>query len=126
MSGQGAADTVASLIGWRERGEHPDAGLARQVLRDLAARHPGRSVELRVPPLAAVQIVAGPPHRRGTPKAVVETDPDTLLALCAGTVTWAQAVAAGRVWASGERSDLSALFPITDRPGPDDRPSQLP
>jgi hypothetical protein len=82
----------------------------RETVRAFAAAHPGRSVELRVPPYAAVQCVAGPRHTRGTPPNVVETDPKTWLRLYAGAVPWQAAVADGRVRASGERSDLSALF----------------
>ncbi len=83
------------------------ASLAR--LQEVA---PGRSVEVRVPPYAAVQAVPGLTHRRGTPAAVVETDADTWLALADGTLTWSDAVASGRVRASGERSDLSAYLPL--------------
>ncbi len=85
------------------------ASLAR--LQEAA---PGRSVEVRVPPYAAVQAVAGSTHRRGTPSAVVETDADTWLALADGSVSWTDAVASGRVRASGERSDLSAYLPLPD------------
>jgi Bacterial SCP ortholog len=73
---------------------------------------PGRSVEVRVPPYAAVQAVPGLTHRRGTPAAVVETDADTWLALADGTLAWSDAVASGRVRASGERSDLSVYLPL--------------
>ncbi len=86
----------------------------RRTLAHLAQRAPGRSVEVRVPPYAAVQVIAGPTHRRGTPSAVVETDPVTWLDLAAGRLTWAEAVAAGRVRASGERSDLSAWLPLPE------------
>lgn len=86
------------------------ASLAR--LQEVA---PGRSVEVRVPPYAAVQAVPGLTHRRGTPSAVVETDADTWLALAEGSLAWQAAVASGRVRASGERSDLSAYFPLESR-----------
>jgi len=68
--------------------------------------------EVRVPPYAAVQVVEGGRHTRGTPRAVVETDPETWLALAAGELTWAEAVDTGRVRASGERTDLSAYLPL--------------
>lgn len=84
------------------------ASLAR--LQEVA---PGRSVEVRVPPYAAIQAVPGLTHRRGTPSAVVETDADTWLALAEGSLSWSDALAAGRVRASGERSDLSAYLPLT-------------
>jgi hypothetical protein len=76
-------------------------------LADLAHRAPGRSVEVRVPPYGAVQCGAGPRHARGTPPNVVETDPITWILLATGRLTWAQALAAGRVRASGNRADLS-------------------
>jgi Bacterial SCP ortholog len=89
----------------------------RQTLELLAQRVPGRAVEVRVPPYAAVQCVPGPRHTRGTPANVVEIDPLTWLALAAGTLSWAEAAAAGRVSASGERSDLSAHLPLLPAPG---------
>jgi hypothetical protein len=79
----------------------------RALLADLAARAPGRSVEVRVPPYGAVQAVAGPRHTRGTPPNVVETDPTTWVLLATGRLAWADAVADGRVRASGNRADLS-------------------
>jgi hypothetical protein len=93
--------------------ERPALALAiRSLAGMLSARHPGRSVELRVPPFAAVQCVAGPPHTRGTPPNVVETDPVTFLRLSTGRTGWADAVAAGQVAASGNRADLSAQLPL--------------
>jgi len=58
------------------------------------------------------QCLAGPRHTRGTPPNVVETDAETWLALATGTLRWADAVAAARVRASGERADLSPLLPL--------------
>jgi len=78
----------------------------------LADRAPGRSVELRIPPAAAVQLIEGPRHTRGTPPGVVETDPDTFLLLVTGRLDWAEAVEQGRVRASGERTDLSSYLPL--------------
>ena len=84
----------------------------KQTLHLLVERAPGSSVEVRIPPLAAVQAVPGVRHRRGTPPAVVETDPQTWLALALGDMAWADAVAQGRVRASGSRSDLSGYLPL--------------
>jgi len=84
----------------------------KHLLALLVERAPGRSVEVRVPPYAAVQCISGARHTRGTPPAVVETDPRTWLALATGAQTWADAVHAGRVRASGERSDLSEWLPL--------------
>ena len=83
------------------------ASLARLV--EIA---PGRAVEVRVPPFGAVQVIEGHTHRRGTPSAVVETDPATWLRLATGSLSWAEAIASGQLHASGERSDLSSLLPI--------------
>jgi len=56
--------------------------------------------------------VEGVRHTRGTPPAVVETDAETWLALATGGLEWAAAVAAGRVHASGERTDLTPYLPL--------------
>jgi uncharacterized protein (TIGR03083 family) len=88
------------------------AAAVRLLAGVLATRAPGRAVELRVPPYAAVQCIAGPRHTRGTPPTVIETDPVTWLRLATGRLGWAEAVARGDVSASGERSDLSAYLPL--------------
>lgn len=87
---------------------------ARLLAARLAEKAPGRTVELRVPPLLAVQCVAGPRHTRGTPPNVVETDPLTWVLLATGRLGWAEAVRAGRVHASGLRADLSSYLPLTE------------
>ena len=81
-------------------------------LAELVEAAPGHSVEIRVPPFAAVQAIDGARHRRGTPPAVVECDARTWLELATGRLDWADAVGDGRVRASGERSDLSAYLPL--------------
>jgi uncharacterized protein (TIGR03083 family) len=93
---------------------HPGAeGVSvRLLLAALVGVAPGRSVEVRVAPYAAVQCVTGPRHTRGTPPNVVEADPSTWLEVATGRVSWAQAVAAGRVSASGERADLTEWLPL--------------
>jgi uncharacterized protein (TIGR03083 family) len=88
------------------------AAAVRSLAEILARRAPGRSVELRVPPHVAVQAIAGPRHTRGTPPNVVETDAVTWLRLATGRCTWADAVADGRVRASGTRADLSDHLPL--------------
>lgn len=84
----------------------------RALLAELVAAAPGRSVEVRVPPYAAVQCVAGPRHTRGTPPNVVETDAVTWVELAAGRLDWSAAIADGRVRASGERADIATLLPL--------------
>lgn len=78
------------------------------LLALLVERAPGGSVEVRVPPFAAVQCIAGSRHTRGTPPAVVEMDAPTWIALGRGRLAWSEA----RVSASGERSDLSPHLPL--------------
>jgi uncharacterized protein (TIGR03083 family) len=93
--------------------DHDALALAtRELVAIAAAQAPGRTVELRVPPFAAAQLIAGPRHTRGTPPNVVETDPVIWLRLATGRVGWAEEVRAGRVRASGSRSDLSGCLPL--------------
>jgi hypothetical protein len=87
--------------------------LTKEYLARLADKAPGYSVEVRVPPYGAVQAVEGGRHTRGTPRAVVETDPETWIAVASGVLSWAEAVESGRIRASGERTDLSAYLPLT-------------
>lgn len=94
------------------------ADAVRASLRWLAQNNPGKAVEIRVPPYAAVQAVGGLTHTRGTPPNVVETDPATWLGLVLGTVSWVDALADGRVTASGTRADLSTLLPLDGFSGP--------
>ncbi len=98
-------------------GGRPDDADVRTAVQHflavLAERHPGKSVEVRVPPYAAVQCIEGARHTRGTPPAVVETDAATWLRLARGESRFAEAVHDGSVRASGERSDLSAYLPLT-------------
>jgi hypothetical protein len=101
------------------REEHTSADLkllTKHFLALLSERAPGRSVEVRVPPYAAAQVVPGVRHTRGTPPAVVELDGATWVALATGELTWAAASADGRIRASGERADLSAYLPLVSRP----------
>ena len=82
----------------------------RDVLAQISAVAPGHAVELRVPPYSAIQCVEGPKHTRGTPPNVVEMKAETLFALADGSLSWSDAVYTGAVLASGERSDMSAVF----------------
>lgn len=88
------------------------ATAVRYLLQLLAEKAPGHTVEVRVPPFGAVQIIEGPRHTRGTPPNVVETDARTWIALATGSQSWADAAAAGRIRASGTRSDVSDLLPL--------------
>jgi hypothetical protein len=116
---------LAAVAGWLDGDTAAPARdeLARAVrlsLRALAQVAPGATVEVRVPPFAAVQCVAGPHdtpghirgHTRGTPPNVVETDPRTWLALATARLTWPAALTGGRVTASGPRTDLAPYLPL--------------
>jgi hypothetical protein len=107
------APTASWLAGAGEQPPRAVLGAAvKTSARWLAQQVPGRSVEVRVPPFVAVQCVPGPRHTRGTPPNVVETDAATWLRMATGAQSWADAVAEGRVVASGNRADLSALLPL--------------
>ena len=104
-----------ALDGWRADRQVDRTTLAtavRYTLEELAARAPGHTVEVRVPPFGVTQCLSGPRHTRGTPPNVVEMDAWTWLALVTGQISWTDARAAGRVSASGERADLSEWLPL--------------
>jgi hypothetical protein len=86
--------------------------LSKHFLAMLSIKAPGRSVEVRVPPYAAAQVIPGVRHTRGTPPAVVELDGDTWVALATGRRSWADAMSEGKIHASGERADLSSYLPL--------------
>jgi hypothetical protein len=88
------------------------ATAVRYLLQLLAGSAEGNTVEVRVPPFGAVQAIEGPRHTRGTPPNVIETDATTWLALATGSLSWAEAVAAGSVSASGARADLGGYLPL--------------
>lgn len=95
--------------------ERSEVALAvRYFAADLERRHPGHTIELRIPPLVAVQLGAlseGPAHTRGTPPNVAETDADTWLDLVSGQLSWADAVASARLRASGAHvADLATMI----------------
>ena len=88
------------------------ATAVRYLLQLLDEKAPGNSVEVRVPPFGAVQVVQGPRHTRGTPPNVVEMDASTWIAVATGADQWSDAVADGRIVASGTRADISTLLPL--------------
>lgn len=103
-----AADTAAV-----EPGKEDLRLLTKHYMAVLEARAPGHSVEVRVPPYAAVQVIPGVRHTRGTPPAVVETDAATWIAMASGRISWSEAAASGKVAASGQRADLAPYLPLT-------------
>jgi hypothetical protein len=105
---------VDAVLAAYDAGAEPERAALRLAVRllldRLATRAPGRSVEVRVPPYAAVQCVEGPRHTRGTPPNVIETDPKTWIFLATGRLNWGDA--RDRISASGARADLSAFLPV--------------
>jgi hypothetical protein len=110
------AASLAAVLAARAGGAEPQRAALRAAVRyslgQLAERVPGRTVEVRVPPFAAVQCVPGPRHTRGTPPNVVETDPLTWLDLATGRLHWQAAIDTGRLRASGQRADLRSYLPL--------------
>lgn len=106
--GRAALDAVSA--GAPTRAELATA--VRYLLQLLVEKAPGGSVEIRVPPFGAVQVVEGPRHTRGTPPNVVEMRPETWIAVATGREKWMDAASAGRIVASGVRSDVSDLLPL--------------
>jgi hypothetical protein len=86
--------------------------LTKHLLALLVASAPGGAVEVRVPPYAVAQCLAGTRHTRGTPPAVVEMDAATWIGLAVGDLEWSDAERDARLVASGERSDLGHLLPL--------------
>ena len=84
----------------------------KETLALLAAKSPGRAIEVRVPPYAAIQCGDGPTHTRGTPANVIEMDAATWLSLAQGDLTWDAAMSTGSILASGARADLRELLPL--------------
>ena len=78
----------------------------------LSKKAPGHSVEVRIPPYSAIQCVAGPVHKRGTPRAVIEMNAETFLKLSTGKLLWQDGINEGVIIASGERTNLANYFPL--------------
>ena len=90
-----------------------EAMAVRYLLQLLEEQHPGGTIELRVPPFGAVQLVGGMNHRRGTPPNVVELSTQDFLDLALGQLSWDELELSGRLIASGSRSaELRNLFPL--------------
>jgi hypothetical protein len=88
----------------------------KETLALLAQKYPGKAIEVRIPPYAAVQCGEGPKHTRGTPPNVIEMDAQTWLQLVDGARTWSDAYNDGLITASGVRADLSHLLPLRSKP----------
>lgn len=88
------------------------AAAVRLSAAQLEQDAPGHSVEVRVPPFAAVQCVEGSVHRRGTPPNVVQCDALTWLRLAGGYTDMDGAVAAGAEVSGAHAGDVSHWLPV--------------
>lgn len=113
-------DVTPVLIATAEVAARDNVALSRPVLaatcraacQRLGKEYPGATIEVRVPPFAAVQVGfgSGPSHTRGTPPNVVEMAPDEFVRLITGQVAWADA----RMSVSGTHAhEVAAVFPLT-------------
>ena len=91
-----------------ERTRDQTATAVRYLLQLLVDRVPGNTVEVRVPPFGAVQVVEGPRHTRGTPPNVIEMDAETWIGIATGALAYSDA----RIHASGTRADISFAVPL--------------
>ena len=82
----------------------------KEILKIVQQVSPGNSVELRIPPYAAIQCAAGSVHRRGTPPNVVEMSGQTLIELVDNPTYWDEFCQKGRISASGTNANLKDLF----------------
>mgnify|MGYP001025452847 CR=1 FL=1 len=82
----------------------------KQILKLVQELALGRSVELRIPPYAAIQCVGGSIHRRGMPPNVVEMSAQTLINLVENPHKWEELCSNGMISASGTNSNLNELF----------------
>ena len=82
----------------------------KEILKMVQEVAPGNSVELRIPPYAAIQCVSGSVHRRGTPPNVVEMSGYTLIQLADNPICWEEFCHRGLISASGTNANLEDLF----------------
>jgi len=87
----------------------------KQILALIQKVAPGKSVELRIPPYAAIQCVQGSTHRRGIPPNVVEMGPEILINLVSHPNKWVQFCESGDITASGNKSDIGEIFVLVNK-----------
>ncbi|MBV7295859.1 hypothetical protein KRX51_08050 [Corynebacterium sp. TAE3-ERU12] len=115
IQGSELADAIRAVEPYIDgTGDASRAEIARAVrlsARMIGQLAPGKSVELRVPPFVAVQCIEGTTHTRGTPPAVVETDPRTWLRIAVGRAPLSDADV------SGQRADaVERYLPVIRLP----------
>ena len=115
-SNQEGLQALKDLLGSFENNKEVDKVVeqtaVKYCLQLLHEKAPGNSVEVRIPPYAAVQVIPGISHKRGTPPAVIEMTARIWIDLAIGKIDWITTKNSGAISASGERADLSAYLPV--------------
>ena len=109
---QALKDLVKSHENNQEVNKLLEQTAVKYCLQLLHKKAPGNSVEVRIPPYAAVQVIPGISHKRGTPPAVIEMSARIWIDLAIGKIDWITTKNSGAFSASGERADLSTLLPL--------------
>jgi hypothetical protein len=109
---QALKDLVNSYENNQEVNKLIEQTAVKFCLQLLHEKAPGNSVEVRIPPYAAVQVIPGISHKRGTPPAVIEMTARIWIDLAIGNIDWITTKNSGAISASGERADLSTLLPL--------------
>ena len=109
---QALKDLLSSFENNQEVDKVVEQTAVKYCLQLLHEKTPGNSVEVRIPPYAAVQVIPGISHKRGTPPAVIEMSARIWIDLAIGKIDWISTKNSGAISASGERADLSAYLPV--------------
>jgi hypothetical protein len=109
---QALKDLLSSFENNQEVDKVVEQTAVKYCLQLLHEKAPGNSVEVRIPPYAAVQVIPGISHKRGTPPAVIEMSARIWIDLAIGRTDWITTKNSGAISASGERADLSAYLPV--------------
>ena len=109
---QAIKDLINSYENNQEINKLMEQTAVKYCLQLLHEKAPGNSVEVRIPPYAAVQVIPGISHKRGTPPAVIEMSARIWIDLAIGNIDWITTKNSGAISASGERADLSAILPL--------------
>jgi len=109
---QAIKDLINSYENNQEINKTIEQTAVKHCLQLLHEKAPGNSVEVRIPPYAAVQVIPGISHKRGTPPAVIEMTARIWIDLAIGNIDWISTKTSGAISASGERADLSAFLPL--------------
>ena len=109
---QALKDLLSSFENNQEIDKVVEQTAVKYCLQILHEKAPGNSVEVRIPPYAAVQVIPGISHKRGTPPAVIEMRARIWIDLAIGKIDWITTKNSGAISASGERADLSVFLPL--------------